>query len=90
MARRTGQQAVFLPTTWLGRIAAGLLVVALGLLGVVVFTIFLGVSLALMLFAAARIWWIGRRAVRDDPSGVITADYRVEKTEPESRPELTR
>ena len=90
MVSRTSQQTGFLPTSWLGRIAAGLLASALILLSIVIFSIFLVVALALMLFVTARIWWIGRRALRGDTSGVIAADYQIENTELESCPELKR
>ena len=78
------------PKTWFGRLLVMLGAVALALLAVFFFTLFLAAFFTLSVIVIARILWAQRRSRRRGPESVINAEYTVEKTEAEMQRTATK
>lgn len=78
-ANRTRVHVV--PRTWLGRLTTAVGAVALLVLAMLFFAVFLTVFVIMGILILARMWWVERQIRRKASQQVIDAEYSVEITE---------
>ncbi len=84
---------VQMPHTWLGRLAALVVSVAVVVLAFFFFTVVLAAAGVALLVHIIRLLWSGRRIRRSAPRDIIEGEYRVEPEErlpADSGPDPTR
>ncbi len=84
---------VQMPHTWLGRLAALVVSVAVVVLAFFFFTVVLAAAGLALLVYVIRLLWSGRRIPRRAARDIIEGEYRVEPEErlpPDSGPDPTR